>query len=166
MKILDSNAGISPDGGATRNFNYPFSINEIRLIIRMLQLPIYFISIIKFMIFSICLDLRQARNFQNTNFGLGGGMIMYRLKHKMEVTNNANFNSPSDGNKPRMQMYLWSTVNRIFYYNAPSSAVPRQPIAGTASFGNALDATGVTGNVQLSSVLGWLYSNTCRIFDG
>jgi hypothetical protein len=50
-------------------------------------------------------------------------------------------------------MYLWSTVNRLFYYNAPSSAVPRQPIVGTALFGNALDATGVTGNVQLSSVL-------------
>jgi hypothetical protein len=58
----DSNLpGISLDGGATRNFDYPFSINEIPLIIRMLQLPIYFISIIKFMIFSICLVLRQLQ---------------------------------------------------------------------------------------------------------
>ena len=154
---LDSNLpGISPDGGASRNFNYPFSINGDSFTNQNASITnLFYINNKIHDIFYMFGFTPAARNFQNTNFGLGGAGGDYVQAEAQDGggTNNANFNSPSDGNKPRMQMYLWSTVNRIFYYNAPSSAVSRQPIAGTASFGNALDATGVTGNVQLSSVL-------------
>ena len=154
---LDSNLpGISPDGGASRNFDYPFSINGDSFTNQNASITnLFYINNKIHDIFYMFGFTPTARNFQNTNFGLGGAGGDYVLAEAQDGggTNNANFNSPSDGNKPRMQMYLWSTVNRLFYYNAPSSAVPRQPVVGTALFGNALDATGVTGNVQLSSVL-------------
>lgn len=148
--------GFSPDGGATRNFNYPFNINDDPFNNQSAAITnLFYINNKIHDIFYMFGFTPAARNFQNTNFGLGGVGNDYVQAEAQDGggTNNANFASPSDGNKPTMQMYLWSTVNRIFYYNAPTSAVPRQPIAGTALFGNALDATGVTGNVQLSSVL-------------
>ncbi len=148
--------GLSPDGGSTRNFNYPFNINDDPFNNQNASITnLFYINNKIHDIFYMFGFTPAARNFQNTNFGLGGSGNDYVQAEAQDGggTNNANFASPSDGNKPRMQMYLWSAVNRIFYYNAPTSAVPRQPIAGTALFGNALDATGVTGNVQLSSVL-------------
>lgn len=148
--------GYSPDGGTTRNFNYAFNINDDpanNLSAAITNL--FYINNKIHDIFYMFGFTPTARNFQNTNFGLGGSGNDYVQAEAQDGggTNNANFASPSDGSKPRMQMYLWSAVNRLFYYNAPSSAVPRQPVVGTALFGNALDATGVTGNVQLSSVL-------------
>ncbi|WP_394665381.1 T9SS-dependent M36 family metallopeptidase [uncultured Chryseobacterium sp.] len=148
--------GYSPDGGTLRNFNYAFNINDDPSNNQNAAITnLFYINNKIHDVFYIFGFTPSARNFQNTNFGLGGSGNDYVLAEAQDGggTNNANFASPSDGNKPRMQMYLWSTVNRLFYYNAPGSAVPRQPLVGTALFGNALDATGVTGNVQLSSAL-------------
>ncbi|GAA5090942.1 T9SS-dependent M36 family metallopeptidase [Chryseobacterium ginsengisoli] len=148
--------GFSPDGGTSRNFNFPFSINADPSTNQSAAITnLFYINNKVHDIFYMFGFTPAARNFQATNFGLGGVGNDYVLAEAQDGggTNNANFASPSDGSKPRMQMYLWSTVNRLFFYNAPSAAVSRQPLAGTALFGNALDATGVTGNVQLSSVL-------------
>ena len=148
--------GFSPDGGTSRNFNFPFSINADPSTNQSAAITnLFYINNKVHDIFYMFGFTPAARNFQATNFGLGGVGNDYVLAEAQDGggTNNANFASPSDGSKPRMQMYLWSTVNRLFFYNAPSAAVSRQPLAGTALFGNPLDATGVTGNVQLSSVL-------------
>ncbi|WP_415326467.1 T9SS-dependent M36 family metallopeptidase [Chryseobacterium sp. MMS23-Vi53] len=148
--------GFSPDGGTSRNFNYTFSINADQFANQSASITnLFYINNKIHDIFYTFGFTPAARNFQATNFGLGGAGNDYVLAEAQDGggTNNANFASPSDGSKPRMQMYMWSTVNRLFFYNAPAAAVPRQPGAGTALFGNALDATGVTGNVQLSSVL-------------
>lgn len=156
----DSNAlnipGFSPDGGATRNFNFPFAINSDPYTNQNAAITnLFYVTNKVHDIFYKFGFTESARNFQQTNFGLGGVGNDYVNAEAQDGggTNNANFATPADGGKPRMQMFLWSTVNRIFYYNAPSTAVPRQPLAGTAAFGNPLDATGVTANVQLSSVL-------------
>ena len=57
-----------------------------------------------------------AGNFQTNNFGLGGAGNDAVLAEAQDGggTNNANFATPADGSKPRMQMYLWnrSTPNR------------------------------------------------------
>ena len=149
-------AGFSPDGGLSRNFNYPFSINATpadNLSASVTNL--FYVNNKIHDIFYMFGFTPAARNFQATNFGLGGNGNDYVLAEAQDGggTNNANFSSPSDGNKPRMQMYLWSAINRLFFYNAPTAAIPRQPGAGTALFGNPLNAAGVTGNVQLSPVL-------------
>jgi hypothetical protein len=83
-----------------------------------------------------------AGNFQNDNFGLGGGNDPVNAEAQDGGgLDNANFATPNDGVAPRMQMYLWSgstptglvTVNAIDYG------------AVGAAFGAALTATGVTG---------------------
>jgi len=148
--------GFSPDGGTTRNFDFPFSINADPGTNQSASITnLFYINNKVHDIFYMFGFTPAARNFQATNFGLGGVGNDYVLAEAQDGggTDNANFASPSDGNKPRMQMYLWTAYNRQFFYNAPTAAVPRQPANGTALFGNPLDATGVTGNVQLSSVL-------------
>jgi hypothetical protein len=51
-----------------------------------------------------------AGNFQTNNFGKGGAGNDAVLAEAQDGggTSNANFATPSDGSKPRMQMYLWS----------------------------------------------------------
>lgn len=51
-----------------------------------------------------------ARNFQNDNQGRGGFGLDYVQAEAQDGggTNNANFATPPDGTRPRMQMYLWN----------------------------------------------------------
>lgn len=155
---LGSNTpGFSPDGGATRNFNYPFNIYADYLTNQSAAITnLFYMNNKMHDIFYAFGFTPAARNFQNTNFGLGGVGNDYVNAEAQDGggTNNANFASPVDGSKPRMQMYLWSaTTPRLFFYNAPTVAIPRQPGAGSAQFGSALTTTGVTGNIQLASVI-------------
>ncbi len=52
-------------------------------------------------------------NFQNNNLGRGGSGVDYVRAEGLDGggSNNANFFTPADGSKPRMQMYLWSLVS-------------------------------------------------------
>ena len=54
-----------------------------------------------------------AGNFQEDNFGLGGrdGDSVYVDAQDGGGRNNANFGTPPDGSKPRMQMYVWTRTN-------------------------------------------------------
>ena len=53
-----------------------------------------------------------AGNFQTNNFGLGGAGNDPVNAEAQDGggTNNANFATPNDGSRPRMQMYLWNTA--------------------------------------------------------
>lgn len=65
-------------------------------------------------------------NFQASNMGRGGLGNDYVIADAQDAggTNNANFATPNDGGRPRMQMYLWnSRPNGAMYVNAPSSMV-------------------------------------------
>jgi uncharacterized repeat protein (TIGR01451 family) len=52
-------------------------------------------------------------NFQNDNMGRGGAGNDYVIADAQDGggTNNANFATPVDGTRPRMQMYLWTAPN-------------------------------------------------------
>jgi hypothetical protein len=52
----------------------------------------------------------QHRNFQTDNFGRGGigNDRISAQAQDCSGNNNANFTTPSDGNRPTMQMYLWT----------------------------------------------------------
>ncbi len=51
-------------------------------------------------------------NFQNSNLGRGGLGTDYVIVDAQDGggTNNANFSTPPDGTRPRMQMYLWGNA--------------------------------------------------------
>lgn len=64
----------------------------------------------------------QSRNFQNDNFGRGGSAndrIRGEGQDRGPLTadppaNNANFSTPADGGRPRMQMYNWTAGGTVF----------------------------------------------------
>lgn len=148
--------GYSPDGGANRNFNFPFSINGTPSFNQNAAITnLFYINNRVHDIFYQFGFTESARNFQQNNFGKGGvgnDHVIAESQDSGEL-NNANFTTPSDGNRPVMQMYLWSTANRYFFYNAPLSAIPRIPQVSPAQFGPSLNGSGVTGDVVLASVI-------------
>ncbi|WP_312089364.1 T9SS-dependent M36 family metallopeptidase [Chryseobacterium sp.] len=148
--------GYSPDGGSARSFNFPFSLNGSPAFNQNAAITNLFYTTNKVHdIFYQFGFTESARNFQQNNFGKGGVGNDYLLAESQDGggLNNANFTTPADGNKPVMQMYLWSTVNRYFYYNAPASAVVRVPQASAAQFGPSLNNVGVTGDVVVANVI-------------
>ncbi|MBB6369378.1 T9SS-dependent M36 family metallopeptidase [Chryseobacterium shigense] len=150
------NSGVSAEGGASRSFDFPFNIHSDPGSNQNASITnLFYVNNRVHDIFYKFGFTESARNFQQNNFANGGVGNDYVKAEAQDGggSNNANFATPSDGNRPTMQMYLWSAVNQLFYYNAPSAATSRNPTVGTAQFGPALDATGVTGNVQLASVI-------------
>jgi extracellular elastinolytic metalloproteinase len=89
-----------------------------------------------------------AGNFQDDNFGRGGagGDPVNAEAQDGGGTDNANFATPSDGRSGRMQMYLWTGAGPTHQVviNAPTAGAYD---ASGATFGPALDATGLTGDV-------------------
>ncbi|MCY0977550.1 T9SS-dependent M36 family metallopeptidase [Chryseobacterium wangxinyae] len=148
--------GFSPDGGSSRNFNFPFSTNGTPAFNQNAAITnLFYINNKVHDVFYQFGFTESARNFQQNNFGKGGLGNDYVIAESQDSGdfNNANFTTPSDGNKPVMQMYLWSTANRYFFYNAPLSAIPRVPQSSPAQFGPSLNGTGVTGEVVLATVI-------------
>jgi hypothetical protein len=156
----DTNAvnapGLSADGGASRNFNFPFDILGNNLVNQNAAITnLFYLNNRIHDVFYQFGFTESARNFQQNNFGKGGldDDSVFAEAQDGGGLNNANFASPPDNYNPTMQMYLWSEISPAFFYNAPSVATSRLPSTGVAVFGPALTSTGVTGNVQLSSVL-------------
>ncbi|MBK8699719.1 MAG: M36 family metallopeptidase [Saprospiraceae bacterium] len=71
-------------------------------------------------------------NFQKNNYGRGGTGEDFVLADGLDGsgTNNANFGTPPDGQKPRMQMYLWNSI----LVNSPA-AIKGTYKAARAQFG-------------------------------
>jgi extracellular elastinolytic metalloproteinase len=90
-----------------------------------------------------------AGNFQSNNFKKGGrgNDPVNAEAQDGSGTDNANFSTPGDGQRPRMQMYLW---------NGPGPT--HEVVVGAANygakgaeFGPALTATGLTGSVVVAN---------------
>jgi len=86
-----------------------------------------------------------AGNFQSNNFGLGGAGndAVNAEAQDGSGTDNANFATPADGQKPRMQMYLWTgagTTHEVIVGATGYGAMGAQ-------FGPALTTTGVSGAI-------------------
>jgi extracellular elastinolytic metalloproteinase len=79
-----------------------------------------------------------AGNFQISNFGLGGlgNDPVNAEAQDGGGTDNANFSTPSDGTRPRMQMYLWT-----------GSGPTHEVVVGNTTFG----AAGAEFGTQLST---------------
>jgi extracellular elastinolytic metalloproteinase len=96
-----------------------------------------------------------AGNFQTDNLGRGGSAALGNDAVQAEAqdgggTNNANFATPPDGRKPRMQMYLWSGAGPTHEVKV-NAAFSKTYNAMGAQFGPALTTTGITGTVTTTS---------------
>lgn len=95
-----------------------------------------------------------AGNFQVNNYGRGGlgGDDVRAEAQDGGGTNNANFATPADGQRPRMQMYVWSTNLPDRVVVAPPSPAAGAYAASRAAFGPNLGTTGpIVGDVVLAT---------------
>ncbi len=148
--------GLFADGGANRVFDFPFVLNATSGNQKAAITNLFYINNRIHDIFYSVGFTETARNFQAYNFGKGGAQNDYVQAEAQDGSgrNNANFATPSDGGRPRMQMYLWdpAVIERVFY-NTPPEAVGRVvPSVVSTTFGPTLTATGVTADVKLSPV--------------
>ncbi|MCJ8154660.1 T9SS-dependent M36 family metallopeptidase [Chryseobacterium sp. SSA4.19] len=148
--------GVSPDGGAARNFNFPYDPTALSYTnLAAATTNLFYISNKVHDIFYKFGFTESARNFQSNNFGNGGldDDEVFAQSQDGGGFNNANFASYPDNYNPVMQMYLWLASNRKMFYSAPSDAVARVVNAGVAQFGPTLNDVGVNGDVKLASII-------------
>lgn len=145
------------DGGASRYFDFPFVANDTSGNLNAAITNLFYVNNKVHDIFYRFGFTETAKNFQAYNFNKGGLQNDYVQAEVQDGSgkNNANFATPMDGSRPRMQMYLFDPpfVDRLFY-NKPSQAVGRNVITYVSTtFGPALTATGVTADVVISPVV-------------
>ena len=150
--------GMYADGGASRMFDFPFSIDNQHTVNQNAAITnLFYINNKMHDIFYRLGFTETAKNFQAFNFGKGGLQNDYVQAEAQDGggTDNANFSTPPDGFRPRMQMYLWnSALTERVFYNTPPEAIGRKvKNYVSTTFGPALDVIGVTADVKLSPVL-------------
>lgn len=138
----------SPDGGTTRNFNFPFSdaaSTDANMDAAVANL-FYSTNMAHDILYRFGFT-ESARNFQKNNFGNGGAdndevnAVVVPF-----ITNNASFVNHPDGTSGELSVQLWSEPSYL-YYDAPAAAQNRFVRTRKAPFGNPLNAAGITGNV-------------------
>lgn len=114
----DNGTGISPDGGSSLNFDFPYGGQT--------SLPtsytpaattnlFYMVNIMHDVWYQYGFN-EASGNFQNSNYGKGGGTGTDSVladsqdgySQATATLNNANFSTPADGVSPRVQMFLWT----------------------------------------------------------
>ncbi len=135
--------GYQPDGGADLEFDFGLDLSEhpAQNEDAMITNLFYWNNVMHDIWYRYGFD-EASGNFQQDNQGLGGlgGDYVRAEAQDGSGTNNANFFTPTDGNRPRMQMFLWSSGgDASLIINTPA------PVAGsydysTATFGPVIDA--------------------------
>ncbi|MEO6589931.1 MAG: M36 family metallopeptidase, partial [Pyrinomonadaceae bacterium] len=97
-----------------------------------------------------------ARNFQSDNFGRGGvGNDRVRGEGQdSSGTNNANFSTPADGGRGRMQMYVWTAPNPDIDGNLDADVIVHEHTHGLSNrlHGNG---SGLSSNMSRGMGEGW-----------
>jgi hypothetical protein len=145
--------GSDPDGGPGLLFDFPLDLGSRPLDSQpaMVTNLFYWNNIMHDVTYGYGFD-EASGNFQVNNYGKGGvGADDVRAEAQDgSGRNNANFGTPPDGNRPRMQMFEWRSSDPN-----PITVHPPSPIADTyfgpmAGFGESLVTTGpLSGTVVL-----------------
>lgn len=142
--------GTDPDGGGGLDFDFPLNLDVRPLDSQPAVVAnlFYWNNIVHDVLYQHGFD-SAAGNFQVSNYGKGG-LANDDVRAEAQDgsgRNNANFFTPVDGARPRMQMFEWRSA-------APNPiVVTGSPIAGTyfgpmAGFGESLVTTGpISGQV-------------------
>lgn len=97
-----------------------------------------------------------ARNFQTNNFGRGGSGNDRVSAEAQDCsgTNNANFGTGADGQRPRMQMYLWTAPSPDFDGDLDADVIVHEYLHGMSNrlHGNA---SGLSTNMSGGMGEGW-----------
>jgi len=109
-----TDAGSSPNGGTTLNFDFPINLNSAPGSYQNAVVANLSIGITSFMMCNIntVLTRRPATSRPITTTKAGWRRCRTAEAQDGSGTNNANFMTPADGTAPRMQMYLWNRTVR------------------------------------------------------
>ena len=108
---INQSSGDEPDGGDSLCFDFPVSFNPPQPYTQLAPATTNL-----FYWNNLCHDIwyhygfdEESGNFQENNYGNGGTAGDYVQAEALDGsgTNNANFGTPPDGSRPRMQMFLW-----------------------------------------------------------
>jgi hypothetical protein len=160
--------GTDPDGGPGLLFDFPLDLGSRPFDSQaaMVTNLFYWNNIMHDVTHGYGFD-EAAGNFQVNTYGKGGvgGDDVRAEAQDGSGRNNANFGTPPDGNRPRMQMFEWrSSDPNPITVSAPS------PIAGTyfgpmAGFGESLVTTGpISGTVELVNDGAGVTTDGCEPF--
>jgi extracellular elastinolytic metalloproteinase len=104
-------AGSDPDCGATLDCTFPLDLNQAPDTYRPAAVAnlFYFNNMMHDVAYPFGFD-EEGGNFQVNNYGRGGtgNDSVQAEAQDGGGTNNANFGTPPDGQRPRMQMFLWT----------------------------------------------------------
>lgn len=152
---LDNNTpGGSPDGGLLLDFDFPYANGAPPL--DNLDAAIVNLFYMNNMMHDIWYRYgfdEASGNFQTNNYGRGGvdGDYVRAEAQDGSGTSNANFATPPDGSRPRMQMYIWPMSSNTGHYvsvSAPSNLTGSY-LAAKASFGPPLPGIPLSANLVL-----------------
>ncbi len=146
----------APDGTATLTFDFPFvdGIAPEENMDAAITNLFYMNNMMHDIWYGYGFD-EPSGNFQKTNYNNEGGFSNdYVQAEAMDGsgTNNANFSTPEDGSRPRMQMFLWSPSSlNDFEVNSPPSEEALNIVYdnGRASFGPDIPTTPITADLVL-----------------
>lgn len=153
--------GYSPDGTSNLVFDFPIDFTKQPVEYRDAAIAnlFYWNNLTHDVWYQYGFD-EVSGNFQADNFGkggLGGDHVMAEAQDSRNIPfppagvttrNNANFATTPEGQRPRMQMYLWSGIPDpdMFRITSPTS-IAGSYSAAQASFGPRLTSTPVTGKL-------------------
>jgi len=165
----DNGNGIRPDGGALLNFDFPYGGQTLQ---PTAYTPAATTNL--FYMINVMHDIwyqygftEASGNFQQNNLGRGGtvtaaGDAVFAdaqdgYSQTTQTLNNANFSTPNDGSRPRVQMFMWNAGAPPTDYltvNSPSPiAGPRQATSnvfeGTDRIAVPTAPNGITSDLVL-----------------
>lgn len=148
----NASAGDEPDGGPDLLFDFPFNPELEPDGNREAAITQLFYVNNKIHDFTYHYGFDEAAgNFQVMNYS-GEGQSGDAVKAEGQDgsgDNNANFSTPSDGGSGRMQMFLWDRVNGKLLNVTRPSGIAGGYQTGTASFGPAINAEAIEGQVVI-----------------
>lgn len=145
-------AGSEPDGGAGLVFDFPLNLNSTPDTYRPAAVTNLFYWNNLIHDFSYKYGFTEAAgNFQVNNYGRGGTANddVRAEAQDYSGTNNANFATPVDGMRPRMQMFIWNQGISSVTVNPPAPFAVYS--AGNAGFGPL--NFNISGDLELADPL-------------
>ncbi len=152
--LAGNNGGNSTQGGASLNFDFPFNFNQepVGYVDGATTNLFYWNNIIHDVFYLYGFN-EVSGNFQETNYtglGLGNDSVNADAQDGSGL-GNATFSTPPEGNRPRMQMFLWPA-------NGPPGeplTINNGPLAGDytgigSTFGAPLPTTPLTADLALT----------------
>ncbi|MDG1842186.1 MAG: M36 family metallopeptidase, partial [Crocinitomicaceae bacterium] len=149
----NNGTGASPDGGALLQFDFPLNLNQApSAYVDAATTNLFYANNVMHDVWYHYGFTSAAGNFQQNTYGLGGLGSDYVRADAQDGSgmNNANFATPPDGSKPRMQMFLWTPPpnGNILTVNSPSS-LSGSYYALPSGFGPSISSTPITSDIVI-----------------